>query len=1440
MIGETISHYKIIEKIGQGGMGVVYKAEDSKLMRPVALKFLPIEMTRDQEARERFKLEAQAAAALNSPNIVTIHEIDEHKGTIYIVMEYIDGSTLSETITGLKLAAHKEGAAPAGPEEINSVLDIAIQVCRGLKAAHNSGIIHRDVKPQNIIINKDGVVKILDFGVAKLTRGTNVTKEFSTIGTLHYMSPEHLMGQGVDQRSDIWSLGVVLYELLTLELPFEEESVQSSMHAIVNESPLPPADINDNISRELESIILKCLRKEQENRCQSAEALLTDLTKAQRIQKKDSREIKIKEKTHLRKETERRQATVISAEITGYNEMLDCLDAEEVAGAMGDCFDMFTSSTAKYEGKFDKVSGNGFLVYFGVPSAVENAPVKALSAAMEMRGCIARYNNKAKPGVPLGIRIGINTGTVIAGVLGKDEEKYSVIGDTVNFANQLKDISAPGKILAGPLTHKNTKNQFEYKEVKATALKGRQKPSAIYELVQAKEKSDLLRLGSKRMIFSEMVGRDNELDELHLHLLQVLKGEGFILNITGEAGIGKSRLIAEFRRQDAFKRVTLLHGRALSIGRNLSFHPLIDTIKNWLNIKEEESSGAAYDKLRRAIEALCPDKKEADEIFPFIATLMGMKLAGKYSDRIEGIEGEPLEKIIKKNFRELIEKIAGQKPLVFIIENVQWADITSIEFIESLLRLIKTHPILFINVIRPGFRETGERLRTTIEERYPGRHREIRLEPLNRSQSELLISRLLKIKDLPVNILKPVTGKAGGNPFFIEEVIRSFIDDGVVELRGGQFRLTEKIDSVVIPETIHDVLMGRIDKLDDEARSLLKVASVIGRSFFYKVLSAVTGKTGGSDDKLEFLKEVQLIRQQERRGEVEYIFKQTLVREVVYESILLKTRKTLHQQVAAAIEKVFADKLHEFYGMLALHYSSAENLKKAEEYLRKAGEEALKAAASSEALHYYQEALKLYLKNHGDSADPNAIANMEWNIAKAFLIKGQMEEAVKHFDQVLELWGEKRPKNKIAALSYFAGNLSSVLKNLYFPSKQEKKKNPEERDNDVFEATYQRGTALVSIDARRMVTDSIRSLGNLRKYDLSKLRSGIPIYSSSSALFFFTGISFGIARKLLGYARSHIDPEDKKTMLTYSYWELVCDILEGKWPVELQYDPEILEGNIKDGDLFTAPGYVFWSGLLETERGNLKEAQTYLDKLQEIGDTYENDYALTRRYVLNSKYLLKSRRLPEALEEADAGVSWLNGIGQNFFALNVLGTKANIQVLLDDFAGAEISLRQAEEFIAGEKRLVPYYVCNFLVSRFLFDLHKMEEELRSSDQTFLSIYKKKALQSGEEAVKNSKKCAPDKVETYRLMGTYYWLCGSHKKALSWWEKSIVEGEALNALTELGRTYLEVGKRLPEAGDKYSELRGISAAGYIEKAGVIFAEAGLQWDFEKLEKIKRNI
>lgn len=276
MIGQTISHYKILDKLGEGGMGIVYKARDTKLDRTVALKFLPKHLTSSVKDKQRFIREAKAAAALNHPNICTIYNVDEHKGDPFIVMEIIEGKNLREILKTEKV-------------ELRTIVEYTIQIAAALREAHSKGIIHRDIKCDNLMVTPGGRIKVMDFGLAKLKGSVQVTKSGKTVGTISYMSPEQVRGEEVDERSDIWSVGIVLYELLTGKLPFKGDYDHAVMYSILNADPTPASDVTNSIPPELEEIINRCIAKDPTDRYQSAADLSKDLQIVREIVSSDEK-----------------------------------------------------------------------------------------------------------------------------------------------------------------------------------------------------------------------------------------------------------------------------------------------------------------------------------------------------------------------------------------------------------------------------------------------------------------------------------------------------------------------------------------------------------------------------------------------------------------------------------------------------------------------------------------------------------------------------------------------------------------------------------------------------------------------------------------------------------------------------------------------------------------------------------------------------------------------------------------------------------------------------------------------------------------------------------------------------------------------------------------------------------------------------------------------
>jgi tetratricopeptide (TPR) repeat protein len=714
---------------------------------------------------------------------------------------------------------------------------------------------------------------------------------------------------------------------------------------------------------------------------------------------------------------------------------------------------------------------------------------------------------------------------------------------------------------------------------------------------------------------------------------------------------------------------------------------------------------------------------------------------------------------------------------------------------------------------------------------------EIVVEPLDERMSEALIDNMLNISGLHHAVTGQIVQRASGNPFFIEEVVQSFIDEGAVVLKHGTFEVTEKIRTMAIPLTINDVLMSRIDRLEEKTRNLLKLASVIGRSFFYRILADVATTIEDIDSRLSYLKEFQIIRERRRMDELEYLFKHALAQEAAYESILFHKRKDRHIKVAHSIERVFSHRLHEFYGMLAYHYSRGENLDKAEEYLTKAGEEALKSSASNEALYYYQEALDLYLKQYGDAADPEKVAILEKNIALALYNKGQHVEAVEYFDKALNYYWGELPKHPVSAVFRFLSGFFHLLVSLYLPSLKFKKI-PTHIDNESIDLFFKKLKILAIINPKRYFIESVYFYRRLTQFDLTKFELGIGMFAGASNLFSFTGISFGLSRKILDLLKGRVDKNDIKSFIIYDFSETLHKYMEGNWKTIKEYDDDLVNKNLSIGEIFWTSQHFFWHGCPKLYQGYLDVPKLLVNKLNDLFDVYENDLSMLLKYLLNASLLMESHKLHDALIKIDEGIEFGQRISQGTILIEMYSRKAHIHVLMGDIELAEKSLKLADK-VRREIDTVPWQLTDFFRGQFEHDLYRLKESIRKGSKNGTSHYRKKANKSGKRLLKVTQKVAQYRTDSYKLRGVYYWLINKQKKALKWWQRAIEEGGRLDARLELSRSYFEIGKRLLEPGSKYKKLSGIKAEEYLEKARALFEEMDLQWDLDELDRVARG-
>jgi class 3 adenylate cyclase len=1112
-------------------------------------------------------------------------------------------------------------------------------------------------------------------------------------------------------------------------------------------------------------------------------------------------------------ESERRQATVLFADISGFTAMSEKLDPEELTVAINRCFATLAEAVSAHGGHVDKYIGDCVMALFGVPQALEKAPTHAINAAIEMKNRLAALNAEAGLPAALDLHIGINTGLVIAGQVGGNvKQEFTVMGDTVNLASRLKDAAPTGSIWVGPDTYRYTREEFDYHQLEPLTLKGKAKPVDAYELRSVRERLHKPKPKTAEHA-AELVGRDAELGLVRACLSAVARGEGGIVNVIGEAGLGKSRLLAEACASDEAAAVTVLEGRSLSMGEGLSFHPFIDLFRHWAGIEKDDADSDAVAKLEAAVSAACGD--DADDVFPFVATLMSLRPGGAHAERLDGVTGDALEKLIAKSVRALLQRLAEKRPLMLVFEDLHWADASSIQLLEALLRLVPANRILFLHAFRPDH-VGSDRILALSRGEHGGAQTEIGLQPLSEQLSGLLVQKLLRSEALPFTTLGLITRTAEGNPFYLEQIVRSLIDQGVVEQTPSGLRVTGRLDTVVIPDTIQGVILARVDRLPEPVRRVLQVASVLGRSFYHRVITRILPDDAELEQKLGYLRDRQLllqrsthrtasVRRQTLAEETEYVFSHALLQETVYQSILQKTRRELHAQVAHAIESAFADRAADFFGMLAYHYSRAEDLEKAEEYLFKAGDEAARAAASSEALALFREASRIYLLLNGEKGDPHKKALLEKNIALALQNKGRLTESIEHFDRALEHLGEPVPKGKVAATWRWAVDLTSVLWHVYFRADAHRGVRDLEREREVCELFFYRGHAEVTSDPTRLFRELPTGLRRFNRIDPREIDQACGMYVSCAAIFAYSGISFAVSRRMLEVAQGLVRPDSPRDDFVYQAMRYAYHYLVGDWDDAHSVDAELVERNLRFGQLWDVNNYLGIEADRRLRRGDFAGAERELAKLGEMDEDYGYEFAGANRDGETAALLLERRELVPALALAERYYEARHEEALRVFGLGLI---AKTRLLLGDRDGAAAALAKGEEIVQRAGPLSPWHLSGFRLAQVLADVTAVE----AGDRTRMRA----ATKGARRLLRIAGKIAKERVETFHLVGRLAWARGKKAQAAKWWARSIAEGERQGALPELARAHLVAAQC----------LGGEDAAGHLRSAREILARIGL--------------
>jgi class 3 adenylate cyclase/tetratricopeptide (TPR) repeat protein len=633
---------------------------------------------------------------------------------------------------------------------------------------------------------------------------------------------------------------------------------------------------------------------------------------------------------------ERRQITVVFSDLSGFTAMSERLDPEDVQTVMGEIFARATEIIERYSGRVDKLLGDAVMSVFGDPVAHEDDAERAIRATLEIHAAVDELSpgHEERIGTPLKMHSGINTGVVVTSKGSLDMADTGPLGDTINLAARLEDLSERGEILLGPETARLVRNVFQLEDHGAHDLKGKSGPVQVMRVTGFKK--ERTGLSHRR---ADFVGRQEELGVLLGAVERVQDGEGSFIGVRAEAGSGKTRLLEEFRSSIG-PHVQWLEGRAYPYGENIPYAALIDLISNAIDVAEDDTPDSISTKLRSVVGPLVGDEERV--LDPFVRLYGLPEREGAALDK-DSFQDRLLESLVA-----VIDALCERAPTVLVFQDLHWVDPSTIAIIDRLITTT-TVPAVVVANYRPIFTGT-----------LPG-IRELELRALSPRQTAQMVASLLGDTEPPAELVDFVFDRTEGNPFFIEEIINSLVETGTLVHGDEVWEVSGSLKDSDLPTSVRGVIASRIDRLQADRRRVLREASVVGRQFLYEVIKRVATVTATLDPSLADLEHADLIRER-YDPDLEYFFKHALTQDVAYEGLLKKERIDLHARTAAAIEEQFEGRLGEVTETLAYHYTQAGLVDKAVHYLRAAGTKAMDRYALIEAQAHFEKAYELLVE----------------------------------------------------------------------------------------------------------------------------------------------------------------------------------------------------------------------------------------------------------------------------------------------------------------------------------------------------------------------------------------------------------------------------------------------------------------------------------------------
>lgn len=881
-------------------------------------------------------------------------------------------------------------------------------------------------------------------------------------------------------------------------------------------------------------------------------------------------------------EGERRRVTMLFCDMQGSSAAAENLDPEDWADIMNGAFEHLIAPVYRYEGTLARLMGDAILAFFGAPISHEDDPERAVRAGLEIIEDIAPYRAEVKRthGIEFDVRVGINTGLVVVGAIGSDlRVEYTAMGDAVNVAARMEQTAAPGSVQISDDTKTRVERLFDLEDLGPVDVKGRAEAVRSWQVRAPLQRPSQLR-GIEGMR-APMIGRDAELSTLTERLDAVRSGNGAIVSVMGEAGLGKSRLMSEFRQHA--EGLTWHEGRSLSYESSTAYATTKGIIRGLVGLSE--SAPATWSGIETAVSDRLP--AHIAEVAPFLASALGAEVPERHVHRLAYLDAGARQQRIFEAAATLIAAEAQKAPMVIVFEDLHWADTASLEFAAHLASLAESSPILLILIYRPRRSEPSWEIRERIERDHPHLHTTIALSPLAEADGRTLIERLLDIDGLSPEARTTILDRSDGNPYFLEEVIRSMIDSGIVGRRGDRWVTIGDPSSVTIPDTLRALLTTRLDALDDFCKAVVQAASVFGREFRYEEVAALVDSIGDLDGALVELRRRDLIREIARVPRRTYEFKHALVREASYEGLLKKRRIQLHAGAARYLMTHQPDRVED----IADHHIAAQQTSDALPFLVAAGERALKAYLLPEARRRIDSALALLTET---APAPIVRRTME--------ASGKIHEALFEMDDAAEMYrrlvaeGERRSDR---AMQISGANKLAFIKGVFFGEVEDALAELAATETMAEEETYDEGlveacvancyirSAFADFDMVEHYMKKVAGLGESLGL-IEPTLFGMSHFANT--LVYLTRFDEGLiqAEKTLAKAEEHGHLKYQAEMLTYAI--PVCHLRNGDVASALAALERGMEISLQIGDRASEAFAAVMQGKIALNRGEFDEA----------------------------------------------------------------------------------------------------------------------------------------------------------------------------------------------------------------------------------------------------------